>query len=169
MENVEKNLADLARRTFGESVRKFRLANQWTQDGLARSLTANGINATQTMVAKIERGDRPTSISEAAVLAATFGVPVQALLPLDRESAAASHLGSLLTNFHIRLERLEDLRLEVSEYEADLEELLNQWDDYVDDCTESEREHLRSIDIDARRSDENGMRKMVRGEHPEKA
>ncbi|MCQ1999533.1 helix-turn-helix transcriptional regulator [Arthrobacter zhaoxinii] len=167
MENVENNLADLARRTFGESVRKFRVANQWTQEGLAKSLTANGINATQTMVAKIERGDRPTSISEAAVIAATFGIPVQSLLPLDRESATASHLGSLLTTFHTRLERLEDLRLEVSEYEADIQNLLDEWDDSVGKCTETDREHLRSLDIDARPTAENGMRKMLRGKYQE--
>ena len=115
MPTIEPSIADLARRTFGESVKKYRLANDWTQDALARAITANGVNATQTMIAKIERGDRPTSISEAAVIAATFGTPVQSLLPLDRESATASHLGALLTTFHTRLGRLQDLRLEVSE------------------------------------------------------
>lgn len=169
MENEEKNLADLAKRTFGESVRRYRLANQWTQEGLAKALTANGINATQTMVAKIERGDRPTSIGEAAVIAASFGIPVQSLLPLDRESATASHLGSLLTNFHLRLERLEDLRLEVSEYEDDVERILDEWDEAVGDCTEEERLHLSKLDIDARSSAENGMRETFRGKHPEEA
>jgi transcriptional regulator with XRE-family HTH domain len=169
MENNEASIADLARRTFGESVKKYRLANEWTQDTLARTITANGVKATQTMIAKIERGERPTSIGEAAVIAASFGVPVQALLPLDKESANATHLGALLTNFHTRLDRLQDLRLEVSEYEEDLERLLDKWDEYVDGYSDAERKHLKSIDLDARPSSENGMRRKLHGQHPKKA
>lgn len=169
VENTERNIGDLARQTFGESVKKYRYANGWTQEHLARAMTANGVNATQTMVAKIERGDRPTSISEAAVIAATFSIPVQALLPLDRESATASHLGSLLTRFQTMLGTLKNLRLEVSEYEDDMEALLDQWDEYVDGITDAEREHLKSMDIDARPSSENGMRRNVNGEHSEEA
>lgn len=167
MQNKETNVADLARRTFGESVRKYRLANEWTQDTLARNVTANGINATQTMIAKIERGDRPTSISEAAVIAATFNIPVQALLPLDRESATQSHLGALLSNFHGQMERYHMFLANVMSVEDSIENLLNEWDEYVSDLTAAEREHLAKADIDARPSAENGMRQKLHGQHSE--
>lgn len=167
MENKETNVADLARRTFGESVRKYRQANGWTQDTLARNVSANGVNATQTMIAKIERGDRPTSIGEAAVIAATFGVPVQALLPLDRESAAQTHLGVLLSNFKSRLDRYHMILANAMDIEESLEGLLKEWDEYVADLTAADREHLAKVDIDARPSAENGMREMLDGKHPE--
>ncbi|WP_258802781.1 helix-turn-helix transcriptional regulator [Pseudarthrobacter sp. NS4] len=165
MENKELSVGDVARRTFGESVRKYRLANEWTQDTLARNVTKNGVNATQTMIAKIERGDRPTSISEAAVIAATFGIPVQALLPLDRESATQSQLGVLLSNFNSQLARLAMFRAQALNMEDALEDTLNEWDEYVRDLTPSERDHLAAVDIDARPSSENGMRDKLRGEH----
>lgn len=167
MENNELSVADLAKRTFGESVRKYRQANEWTQDALARNVTANGINATQTMIAKIERGDRPTSIAEAAVIAATFNIPVQALLPLDRQSATQSHLGALLSNFNGQLARYRMHLATAMSVEDSIEELLNEWDEYVSDLTEAEREHLAKVDIDARPSAENGMRRKLHGEHSE--
>jgi transcriptional regulator with XRE-family HTH domain len=167
MQNNETSVADLARRTFGESVRKYRQANEWTQDTLARNVTANGINATQTMIAKIERGDRPTSISEAAVIAATFNVPVQALLPLDRESATQSHLGALLSNFNGQMERYHMFLANAMSVQDSIENLLNEWDEYVSDLTAAEREHLAKADIDARPSAENGMRQKLHGEHSE--
>ncbi|WP_181038959.1 helix-turn-helix transcriptional regulator [Arthrobacter sp. Y81] len=166
METFE-NVADLARRTFGESVRKYRLANEWTQEGLAKAVTANGVNATQTMIAKIERGDRPTSISEAAVIAATFSVPVQALLPLDRESATQSHLGALLSNFNSRMDRYHKLLGDLMEAEESMEGLLDEWDEYVRDLSTADREYLAKIEIDARPSTENGMRERLHGEHSE--
>lgn len=169
MQNTDESIADLARRTFGESVRKYRLANDWTQDALAKAITANGVNATQTMVAKIERGDRPTSISEAAVIAATFGIPVQSLLPLDRESATQSRLGTLLSSFHSNLDRREMFRLNMQALEEVLDNILSEWDDYVLELTPAEREQLAKVDIDARPSAENGMRKMLYGEHSEEA
>ncbi|WP_426226260.1 helix-turn-helix transcriptional regulator [Pseudarthrobacter sp. DSP2-3-2b1] len=166
METFE-NVADLARRTFGESVRKYRLANEWTQEGLAKAVTANGVNATQTMIAKIERGDRPTSISEAAVIAATFGCPVQALLPLDRESATQSHLGALLSNFNSRMDHYHKLLDDLMAAEESMDSLLDDWDEYVKGLTEAEREYLAKIEIDARSSAENGMRERLHGKHPE--
>lgn len=130
-------------------------------------MTANGVKATQTMVAKIERGDRPTPISEAAVLAGIFGIPIQSLFPLDRSSATASHFGSMLMQFNATIRTLESHRALAQTTESELEELLDEWDNFVADVSPDEREELERIDIDARLSSENGMRERVHGKHPE--
>jgi transcriptional regulator with XRE-family HTH domain len=157
------DLAELAKKSFGQAVRSYRVANDWTQEELARALVRKGISATQTMIAKIERGDRPTSVAEAAVIAAAFAIPVQALFPLDGRSAAASHLGSLLTSFHTKVERLNHLRAEASDTEASLHKLLDQWDEYVAGMPAEVLDGLNEIGIDGRLSSENGMRGRLDG------
>lgn len=171
MENFEQepDLIELAKMSFGNAVKTFRLANNWTQDDLARNLTAKGVRASQTIVAKIERGDRPTPITEAAVLAAVFGIPIQSLFPMDKSSASGSFLGGLLTELNHKLSLLDSSRDAVRRAEELVREVLDAWDEAVAELSEDEREELKQIDIDARPSSENGLRDRLLGTSPEDA
>jgi len=60
-------------------VKDLRQAKGWTQDELARRMTAAGHAWRQTTVTKTESGIRPTNISELATLAAVFDMPIAAL------------------------------------------------------------------------------------------
>lgn len=163
VENFEQepDLIELAKTSFGNAVKAFRLANNWTQDDLARNLTAKGVRASQTIVAKIERGDRPTPITEAAVLAALFGIPIQSLFPMDKSSATGSYFGGLLTDLNHQIAILDARREAVRLAEDQVRSVLDAWDEAVGELTDDEREDLKAIDIDARPSGETGLRDRV--------
>jgi transcriptional regulator with XRE-family HTH domain len=61
--------------SFGEKVRQWRRARNWSQEDLAERLRQHGFEMHQTTVAKIERGTRPLRVSEAAAIATIFRVP----------------------------------------------------------------------------------------------
>lgn len=66
---------------FGQRVKAEREQRGWSQDSLAKQLSANGINPMHaTTVAKIEAGDRSVRISEAVGLADLFEVSLDSLL-----------------------------------------------------------------------------------------
>lgn len=90
-------IGDSAKRQFGSAVRSQRQSMGLTQDALAIRMTELGCPMTQTTVAKIERGDRPTPVSEAAVFAYIFGVSIGSLLPsVDEESEEVAHKAELI-------------------------------------------------------------------------
>ncbi len=62
-------------KSFGDKVRQWRRARNWSQDELARQLRGQGFDMHQTTVAKIERGSRPLRVAEAAAIANIFRVP----------------------------------------------------------------------------------------------
>jgi transcriptional regulator with XRE-family HTH domain len=81
-------------RAFGEKVRQWRQARNWSQEDLAEELRQFGFDMHQTTLAKLEKGLRPLRVSEAAAIAAVFGLPPLAVflapphealpLPLER-------------------------------------------------------------------------------------
>jgi transcriptional regulator with XRE-family HTH domain len=60
---------------FGNKVRQWRQARNWSQEDLADRLREQGFDMHQTTVAKIERGTRPLRVAEAAAIATIFRVP----------------------------------------------------------------------------------------------
>ena len=80
-ETPPKELAERRRpyefweKSFGEKVRQWRRARNWSQDDLAGQLRLQGFDMHQTTVAKIERGTRPLRVAEAAAIANIFRVP----------------------------------------------------------------------------------------------
>lgn len=62
-------------RIFGETVRRLRLANTWTQEDLA---DASGLTA--TYVGQVERGDKVPSLTVVLKLARGLAVPPTDLL-----------------------------------------------------------------------------------------
>jgi transcriptional regulator with XRE-family HTH domain len=61
--------------SFGDKVRQWRRARNWSQEDVADKLRMQGFDMHQTTVAKIERGTRPLRVAEAAAIAAIFRVP----------------------------------------------------------------------------------------------
>jgi transcriptional regulator with XRE-family HTH domain len=62
-------------KSFGDKVRQWRRARNWSQDDLASLLRRQGFDMHQTTVAKIERGTRPLRVAEAAAIANIFRTP----------------------------------------------------------------------------------------------
>lgn len=84
--------ADLTAAAFGKNVRILRQALGLTQEELAKAMTEAGTPMRQTTVAKLERGARPTSITEASALATVLSVSIYALFALDDESKEALYI-----------------------------------------------------------------------------
>jgi transcriptional regulator with XRE-family HTH domain len=70
-----RGLFEYWEKSFGEKVRQWRRARNWSQDDLAHRLRSRGFDMHQTTVAKIERGTRPLRVAEAAAIAFIFRVP----------------------------------------------------------------------------------------------
>ncbi|GAC1398569.1 MAG: hypothetical protein NVSMB60_09870 [Mycobacterium sp.] len=68
---------------FGEVVRGWRLARNWSQEEVAEKLRHEGFEMHQTTVAKIERGARPLRVAEASAIGAVFDMPVMAVFELS--------------------------------------------------------------------------------------
>jgi transcriptional regulator with XRE-family HTH domain len=65
----------------GEEVRRLRLARRWSQEEVARRMSAAGhSNWHQTTVGKTELATRPLRLNEAVALAGLFSVPVTQLI-----------------------------------------------------------------------------------------
>jgi transcriptional regulator with XRE-family HTH domain len=86
----------LAERADGEKragiqLRELRKARGWPLREVARRMESYGYHWHQTVVAKIETGQRPLRLNEALDLAALFGVSVTDLLvpPMGRDEARA--------------------------------------------------------------------------------
>lgn len=97
--------ADEVARAFATTVRELRKARGWSQDELARRLSANGFAMHQTTVAKLEGGTRPTSVDEVAALAVLLGVPIGRLYDRSADTVAEP-LPDLLPIPNLRLRLL---------------------------------------------------------------
>lgn len=64
----------------GRRVRELRQARGWSQTDLATHLRPYGFDLTQSTVAKLEAGARPTRLDELDALAAVLGVPLADLI-----------------------------------------------------------------------------------------
>ena len=78
--NISPVVKKSADQVFGERVRPERKHRGWTQPELAEMLHDKGIRPMHAVIiSKIETGDRPARVTEAARLAECFGVSVDAL------------------------------------------------------------------------------------------
>jgi transcriptional regulator with XRE-family HTH domain len=64
---------------FGDKVRQWRHALNWSQEDVAQRMRVRGFEMHQTTVAKIERGTRPLRVAEAVALASIFDMPTLAV------------------------------------------------------------------------------------------
>jgi transcriptional regulator with XRE-family HTH domain len=98
---------------FGEKVRQWRRARNWSQEDLAERLRQQGFEMHQTTVAKIERGTRPLRVAEAAAIATIFRVP-----PL------AVFLGPPPEKTPWSLEKMHETLRRAQQIQADFEEMM---------------------------------------------
>lgn len=107
------------RAQLGQVVRSLRKARGWTQQELADRLraTGSGIDLAQSGIARLELGDRPTTVEELLDLSEVFALPVDEFLPLD---AARPTLGVRLSNAQ---REARDARDRVRTYDAEIEVL----------------------------------------------
>lgn len=132
MENTLKSLSpsELAEQAFGRRVRALRAAAGITQADLADKMTHLGVSMRQGMIAKLERGARPTSVGEIAVLANVLGVPPSSLLV--PEDALPQDVATIL-----------DMRMNAIQTASLLQELISQGQQIMERI-EMKREQLRA-------------------------
>lgn len=88
----------------GRELRRLRIARGWSQEDVARRMSAYGYDWHQTMVAKTEAAQRPLRLNEAVDLCRLFGVPADALLK-DLPRAGETDLLAAAQAKAARLER----------------------------------------------------------------
>lgn len=120
-------------RAFGLRVRELRLALGMTQAELADRMSNLGYGMSQTMIAKLERGARPTSVAELAVLGNILSVRPADLLsgqtfPLEVARLSERRLrvyrkASAVAELDHQLEvKQQGLRGEIRAFKEELEE-----------------------------------------------
>lgn len=93
VENNRKNLEPVtAEQAAGRELRRLRIEQGWSQEQVARRMTAYGYGWHQTIVAKTEAAQRPLRLNEAVDLAALFGAPLAALLEKSPETEVRAAL-----------------------------------------------------------------------------
>lgn len=128
-------IGELSEQAFGLRVRELRLALGMTQAELAERMSSLGYGMSQTMVAKMERGARPTSVGELAVLGSIFSVGPADLLSGETLPPEVARLSgrrhrlfgraSAVAELSRRLEvGREGLRGEIRVFEDELEEII---------------------------------------------
>ena len=109
---------------FGTRVRRFRELTNMTQAQLADEMRRRGAPLDPTMVAKVERGTRPTNVAE--VLAFRDAMRLDSVSRLFGEDDLSEREALLLRSRHawarLRAHR-DDLRRELAAVEAEAEEL----------------------------------------------
>lgn len=97
-------------RTFGEKVRQWRQARNWSQEDLAAELRQLGFDMHQTTVAKLEKGSRPLRVAEAAAISTIFGVPALAVFLEPPPEGTPMTLEAMHRNLQQTEEHLESMR-----------------------------------------------------------
>lgn len=111
---VEHIEPEVLRETFGQQIRIVREQRNLTQTELAEKLARLGM--TRDKIAKIERGNRPTALEEAAALAHALGVPLESLMVPPRQA-----------NIIVELEKMtRELRLEFENVVGAVQSLVSQ-------------------------------------------
>jgi transcriptional regulator with XRE-family HTH domain len=101
-------------------VRHLRTARGWTQDDLARRMTAAGHTMHQTTVAKLELGVRPTGVDEITDIAAIFGIQPAALFEeLGEEQELRQQMRELRARMIDIVEERDRLRSRLKTLEAE--------------------------------------------------
>lgn len=109
------------RGTFGGRVRTVRRRLGMTQGDLATALQDVGVLMSQSTIAKLENGIRPTPIDEAAAIAQALGVPIQQLL--EGDVVPVDEMQQSLAQLEAQLEaaRAELLALQLQEQQLDMQ------------------------------------------------
>ena len=108
----------------GRALRRLRLSRSWSQEEVARRMSAYGYDFHQTTIAKIEAAQRPLRVRELADFAALYGVEVQALVypPNDSLLEIAQELGevqAMLAKARTEAERAHDrMQMATAAYQA---------------------------------------------------
>lgn len=82
---------------LGERLRSWRVAHRLSQEDLARSLGFVGLNWNRSMLAKLERGERTLTLTQAIQLALAIRVPLADLLPTEGVVALSQTGGRPIT------------------------------------------------------------------------
>lgn len=129
---VPHNLTDhgtipSAEQLAGRELKRLRTDRGWSQEAVARRMTASGYDWHQTTVGRTESATRPLRVNEAVVLAAIFEVPItQLLIPatmklsdVDQEIAdteeALARVAKLAAEFEPNVEQISAIHLKVTE------------------------------------------------------
>lgn len=118
-------MEDDYKQRFGERVKLARRAAGLTQADAAAEASKAGLSLTQVMIAKIESGNRPTTVYELITLASIFDVPPSRLLPgaVDESAVLARKSALLMSKTHdlVNLNIVEEVATQVAELKANLE------------------------------------------------
>lgn len=109
---------------FSRELKALREGRRWSQGELERRLAEKGIQLHSTTIAKIEKGDRPVNVVEAAAIADLFGKSVDALLGRGRQMPDDSTLTFTMVNLLNYAGDAEKQSAQARGTTADIEDML---------------------------------------------
>ncbi|MFJ4026392.1 helix-turn-helix domain-containing protein [Paenarthrobacter sp. NPDC089989] len=123
MENTDGpvGIGEATERAFGARVRELRTALGMTQADLAARMTTLGYGMSQTMIAKLERGARPTSVGELAVLGDILAVPLPSLLAGETLPPEIARINELRIRVYNKASAIVELKREMEKVATSLE------------------------------------------------
>ncbi|MFI6759443.1 helix-turn-helix domain-containing protein [Micromonospora sp. NPDC050417] len=108
---------------FRERLRQRRLARKWTQQRVADEMTKRGHAWHQTTAAKVEKGQRPVTLSEAVALGRIFGGGLDEMTDAGDRTANTETIEELQQREEALLtHRANDLRVALGAAEARIDE-----------------------------------------------
>lgn len=123
----DRRLILSAEQLAGQELKRLRNERGWSQEEVARRMTASGYDWHQTTVGRTESAARPLRVNEAVVLATIFEVPItQLLVPAamklsdvegeikDTEEALAE-VKKMLEEFQLKMEEFSAIQHHVTE------------------------------------------------------
>lgn len=105
----------------GEQLKRLRIARGWSQEEVARRMSAFGVDWHQTTVGRTETAQRPLRLNEAFALAALFGVGLVGLTAPPRVDPSALSDEELVAKDAELVELIEDLGEQRREAEERME------------------------------------------------
>jgi len=116
--NRQPPLVASAEQLADQELKRLRNERGWSQEEVARRMTASGYDWHQTTVGRTESAARPLRVNEAVVLAAIFEVPItQLLVP------AAMKLSDVEGEIKETEEALAEVKKMVGEFQLKVEQL----------------------------------------------
>jgi transcriptional regulator with XRE-family HTH domain len=116
-----------AEQLAGQELKRLRTDRGWSQEAVARRMSASGYDWHQTTVGRTESATRPLRVNEAVVLAAIFEVPItQLLIPVamklsdvdkeieDTEEAHARTI-KMLAELQSKVDQITVIHLKIAE------------------------------------------------------
>ncbi|MEX5264292.1 helix-turn-helix transcriptional regulator [Kocuria sp. CPCC 205231] len=138
-EGPSAELANMGEKYFGARIRDLRKERGYSQEALAQGLSMTGRSFSQSTVAKIENGTRPTSVGELHLLAALLDVEITDFFMSEEDAAVYRHLSAQASKCARLAQELEELANREVQVRAEFELATKRYEDMLNGLSPADR------------------------------